>query len=92
MTGTHLSFLVLCIVLPVDVTRWSLIGDAERGIADLCWEVVLEIEQARLAHVARLGARLADHRRLEAHACARVPAEDSERTRACSAFSSKLLL
>jgi hypothetical protein len=54
--------------------------------------VVLEVEEARLAYVARLGAGLADHRRLEAHARARVPAEDGERTRAGSAFTSELLL
>jgi hypothetical protein len=53
--------------------------------------VVLEVEEARLAHVARLCAGLADDRRFEAHACAWVPAEDGKRARARPAFSSELL-
>jgi hypothetical protein len=91
-TVTHLGLLILRVVLPVDVARGRLVRDAERGVADLRREVVLEVEEARLAHVACLGAGLADHRRLEAHACARVPAEDGEGARARSAFSPKLLL
>lgn len=89
---THLGFLILRVVLPVDVARGGLVRDAERGVADLRREVVLEVEEARLAHVARLCAGLADDRRLEAHARARVPAEHGERPGARSAFPSKLLL
>ena len=84
--------MILCVVLPIDFARRRLVGDAERGVADLRREVVLEVEEARLAHVARLCAGLADHRRLEAHARARVPAEDGEGPRAGSAFPAKLLL
>ena len=91
-TVTHRGLLILRVVLPVDVARGRLVRDAERGVADLRREVVLEVEEARLAHVACLGAGLADHRRLEAHACARVPAEDREGARARSAFPPKLLL
>jgi len=89
---THLGFLILRVVLPVDVARGGLVRDAERGVADLRREVVLEVEEARLAHVARLCAGLADDRRLEAHARARVPAEHGEWPGARSAFPSKLLL
>ena len=89
---TDLGFLILRIVLPVNVARRCVVRDAECGVADLRREVVLEVEEARLAHVARLGAGLADHRRLEAHTRTRVPAEDGERARAGSAFLSKLLL
>ncbi len=80
-TVTYLGLLILRVVLPVDVARGRLVRGAERGVADLRREVVLEVEEARLAHVACLGAGLADHRRLEAHACARVPAEDREGAR-----------
>lgn len=90
--GAHLGILVLRIVLAVDVAGRRLVRDAERGVADLRREVVLEVEEARLAYVARLGAGLADHGRLEAHACAWVPAEDGERARARPAFPSELLL
>ena len=91
-TPAHLGLLILRVVLPIDLARRCLVRHAERGIADLRRKVVFEVEETRLAHVARLCAGLADHRRFEAHACARVPAEDSERTCAGSAFSSELLL
>ena len=87
----HLGLLILGIVLPVDVASGCIVRGAERGVTDLRREVVLEVEEARLAHVARLGAGLADHRRLETHARARVPTEDGERARARPAFSPKLL-
>jgi hypothetical protein len=87
-----LGLLVLRIVLPIDVARRRLVRGAERGIADLRREVVFEVEEAGLAHVARFGTRLADDRRLVAHARARVPAEDGEGACARSAFASKLLL
>jgi hypothetical protein len=93
---THLGLLILRIVLPIDVARRYLVRSAERGhrrsVVDLHWEVVFEVEEARLAYVARLCAGLADHCRLVAHARARVPAKDGERTCAGSTFSSKLLL
>jgi hypothetical protein len=91
-TPAHLRLLILRVVLPIDLARRCLVRHAERGIADLRWKVVFEVEETRLAYVARLCAGLADHRRFEAHACARVPAEDSERTCAGSAFSPELLL
>ena len=90
--ATYLGFLVLRVVLPVDVARGGLVRDAERGVTDLRREVVLEVEETRLADVARLCASLADDRRLVAHARARVPAEHGEWPRARSAFPSKLLL
>lgn len=65
---THLGLLILCVVLPIDLARRCLVRRAKRGIADLRWEVVFEVEETRLAHVARLCAGLADHRRFEAHA------------------------
>ena len=89
---TYLGFLILRVVLPVDVAGRGLVRDTECGVTDLCREVVLEIEEARLTHVARLCASLADDRRLEAHARARVPAEHGEWPGARSAFPSKLLL
>lgn len=89
---THLGFLVLRVVLSVDIARGGLVRDTERGVTDLRREVVLEVEEARLTHVARLCAGLADDRRLVAHARARVPAEHGEWPRARSALSSKLLL
>ena len=89
---THLGFLVLRVVLSVDVARGGLVRNTERGVTDLRREVVLEVEEARLAHVARLCAGLADDCRLVAHARARVPAEHGEWPRARSALSSKLLL
>jgi hypothetical protein len=90
-TPAHLGLLILRIILPIDLARRGLVRHAKRGIADLRWEVVFEVEETRLTYVARLCAGLADHCRFEAHACARVPAEDSERTCAGSAFTSKLL-
>ena len=90
-SSTHLGLLILGVVLPVDVARRRFVRDAERGVADLRREVVLEVKEARLAHVARLCAGLADHRRLETHARTGVPAEDGEGARARPAFSSKLL-
>ncbi len=90
--GTYLGLLILCIVLAIDVARRRLVRHAQRRVPHLSWEMVLEVEETRLAHVARLGAGLADHRRLEAHACTWVPAEDGEGARACSAFPSELLL
>ena len=89
---TYFGFLILRVVLSVDVARGGLVRDPERGVTDLRREVVLEVEEARLAHVARLCASLADDRRLVAHARARVPAEHGEWPRARSALSSKLLL
>ena len=91
-TPAHLGLLILCVVLPIDLARRCLVRRAERGIADLRWEVVFEVEETCLAHVARLCAGLADHCCFEAHACAWVPAEDSEWTCAGSAFTSELLL
>jgi len=87
----HLGLLILGVVLPVDVASGGIVRGAQRGIADLRREVVFEVEEARLAHVACLCAGLADHRRLETHARARVPTEDGKRARARPAFSSKLL-
>ena len=92
MGGRYLGLLVLRIVLAVDIARRRLIRDAERGVAHLRREVVLEVEEARLADVARLGAGLADDGRLEAHPRAWVPTEDGERARARPAFPSELLL
>ena len=88
----HLGLLVLRIVLTVDIAGRRLVCDAERSIAHLRREVVLEVEEARLADVPRLGASLADDSCLEAHACAGVPAEDGKRTRARPAFTTELLL
>jgi len=91
-TLAHFGLLILRVVLPIDLARRCLVRHAERGIADLRWKVVFEVEKTRLAYVARLCAGLTDHRRFKAHACARVPAEDSERTCAGSALTSELLL
>jgi hypothetical protein len=88
----YLGILVLRIVLSVDIARRRLVRDAQRGIAHLRWEVVLEVEEARLADVTRLGAGLADYGSLETHTCAWVPAEDGERPRTRPAFPSELLL
>ena len=66
--AAHLGLLILRVVFPIDLTRRCLVRHAKRGIADLRREVVFEVEETRLAYVARLGARLADHRRFEAHA------------------------
>ena len=88
----HLGLLILRVVLPIDLARRCLVRRAERGIADLSWEVVFEVEETCLANVARLCAGLADHCRFEAHACTRIPAEDSERTCTGSAFTAELLL
>jgi hypothetical protein len=89
---TCLDLLILGVVLPVDIARGRLVRDAKCGVADLRREVVLEVEEARLTHVARLCTGLADHRRLETHARAGVPAENGERARARPTFSSELLL
>jgi hypothetical protein len=89
--GTHLGLLILGIVLPVDVARGRLIRDAERGVTDLGREVVLEVEEARLAYVARLCAGLAHHGRFETHAGTRIPTEDGERAGARPAFASEFL-
>jgi len=91
-TKRYLGLLVLRVVLPVDVARRRLVRDAEGGVPDLRWEVILEVEEAGLAHVARLCAGLTDHRRLEAHARAWVPAEDGERAGTGSTLPSELLL
>ena len=90
-TQTYLCLLILRIVLPIDFTRRGLVRRAKRSVPDLGWEVVFEVEETRLAYVAGLCAGLADHRRFEAHACARVPAKDSERTSACPAFTPEFL-
>lgn len=91
LTPTYLCLLILRIILPIDLARRSLVRRAKRGIPDLRWEVVFEIEETRLAYVARLCAGLTDNRRFESHACARVPAEDGEWTSAGPAFTSKFL-
>jgi hypothetical protein len=64
----HLGLLILRVVFTVDLARRCLVRHAKRGIADLRWKVVFEVEETRLAYVARLCAGLADHCRFEAHA------------------------
>jgi hypothetical protein len=88
---THLGLLVLRIVLPIDIARRRLIRDSQRRIAYLRRQMVLEVEETRLADVAGLCAGLADDGRFETHAGARVPAEDGEGTGAGSAFASEFL-
>ena len=89
---THLGLLVLRIVLAIDIARRRLIRDAQRRISYLRREMVLEVEETRLADVARLGAGLADDRRFETHARAWVPPEDGEGSCARPAFTSEFLL
>jgi hypothetical protein len=88
---THLSLLVLRIILAIDIACQGLIRDPQRRIAHLRREMILEVEETGLADVAGLGTGLADDCRFEAHAGTRVPAEDGEGTCAGSAFASEFL-
>ena len=90
--ATYLALHVLRIVLPVDVTCWSLTLHSKCRVAHLCRQSILQIQEARLANVLDLCACLADDGCFEAHAGARVPAEDGERTRACATRPTELLL
>ena len=90
--GTHLGLHILRVVFAIDVTRGRIVHHAERRVADLSGEPVLEIEQTCLADVLDLRARLADDSSLEAHARAGIPAEDSEGARARPARAAVLLL
>lgn len=56
----ELALNVLRVVLAIDSARRCGVLEAQRRVADLCRQAKLEIEQARLAAVLGLGARLAD--------------------------------
>lgn len=82
---SHLAFHVLCIILPVYVTSGGLALDCECGVAYLRWQAIFEIEKTRLADVLYFGTGLTDNGRFEAHANARVPTENGERSGTCAA-------
>lgn len=89
---THLFLDLLIEILFVDGRSWQIVLDLEGGVAHLNGQSILEIQQAGLAHVLELGACLTDLGLFVAHAGARTPAKDGERTIANLALLAVLFL
>lgn len=76
---------VLCKVFFVDIRSGGVVLETEGSVTDLDRQTKLEIQQAGLANVLDLGARLADFCLLETHAHTGAPAEHCEGT--CAHFT-----
>ena len=92
MDNTHFRIHILRIILPVDIAVRRIRLVLQRRVAHLRRQAVLEVKQARLAHVLKLRARLADDSRLEACTGAGVPAENRERASAGTTGTTVFLL
>ncbi|KAL1466081.1 hypothetical protein MTO96_026891 [Rhipicephalus appendiculatus] len=87
----HGALHVLRVVFLVDVRLGHVVTQAERVVAHLHRQAVVQVQQAGLAHVLELAARLTDFGLLEAHPAAGTPSEDGERARAYLALLAETL-
>jgi hypothetical protein len=85
---TYLAIMLFRKVLAVDITPWNCIIriDRERRIPNLNWQTIFKIQQADLADVLQLAARLADLRLLIPCIPTGSPTEDGKRPRADFTF------
>lgn len=91
VNGTYRTLHILRVVLPIDITRRRLGRHTQGRVPHLRRQSILEVKQARLAHVLDFGAGLADDGGFVAGAFAGVPAEDGEGPGAGAAGASKFL-